>query len=346
MSLRNSNVKIKIPKLLKDKLKNKKINKIYNNFSKSIKIKQDFIVGVSGGPDSLALAFFSKIYSLENRLNVKFLIVDHKLRTESTIEAKQVKKTLKKFFINCEILTWKGKKPKNNIQSLARIKRYNLLISKCKKFKIKNILLAHHQDDLFENFFIRILRGSGLKGLTSFDEKTKINDVNILRPLINQKKDDMLFVSKFVFNFFVNDPSNNDKKFQRIRVRKLISELKKEGLDKRKFANTIKNLKHSEAVINFFVSKNIKKNSIFSKKNGFILNQDFFSQPYEVIFRSLSDLIKLTGKKYYPVRGRKLDKIIDQISQKSFLKLTLGGCIIKKVNQTVIISKEHQNKVT
>ena len=346
MSLRNSNVKIKIPKLLKDKLKNKKINKIYNNFSKSIKIKQDFIVGVSGGPDSLALAFFSKIYSLENRLNVKFLIVDHKLRAESTIEAKQVKKTLKKFFINCEILTWKGKKPKNNIQSLARIKRYSLLISKCKKFRIKNILLAHHQDDLFENFFIRILRGSGLKGLTSFDEKTKINDVNILRPLINQKKDDMLFVSKFVFNFFVNDPSNNDKKFQRIRVRKLISELKKEGLDKRKFANTIKNLKHSEAVINFFVSKNIKNNSIFSKKNGFILNQDFFSQPYEVIFRSLSDLIKLTGKKYYPVRGRKLDKIIDQISQKSFLKLTLGGCIIKKVNQTVIISKEHQNKVT
>ena len=75
--------------------------------------------------------------------------------------------------------------------------------------------MAHHQDDLFENFFIRILRGSGLKGLTSFDEKTKINDVNILRPLINQKKEDMLFVSKFVFNFFVNDPSNNEKKFHK-----------------------------------------------------------------------------------------------------------------------------------
>ena len=59
--------------------------------------------------------------------------------------------------------------------------------------------MAHHQDDLFENFFIRILRGSGLKGLTSFDEKTKINNVNILRPLLNQKKDDMLFVSNFVF---------------------------------------------------------------------------------------------------------------------------------------------------
>ena len=76
------------------------------------------------------------------------------------------------------------------------------------------------------------------------------------------------------------------------------------------------------------------------------MNQDFFFQPYEIIFRSLSDLIKLIGKKYYPVRGKKLDKIINQMSQKSFQKVTLGGCIIKKVNQTVIISKEHQNKVT
>ena len=343
MSLRNLSAKIKIPKLLKNKLKNQKIKKIYNNFVRSFKINQDFIVGVSGGPDSLALAFFAKIYSIENQLNVKFLIIDHKLRRDSTKEAKQVKRILKNFFIDCEILTWKGKKPKNNIQSLARKKRYDLLISKCKKLRFKNILIAHHQDDLFENFFIRILRGSGLKGLISLDAKTTLNDVNILRPLLNQKKDDLLFVSKFVFNFFIKDPSNDEKKFQRIRIRKFLLELKKEGLDDKKFTNTIKNLKHSESVINFFVSKNIKQNSFFSKKNEFILNQDFFSQPYEIIFRSLSDLIKLTGKRYYPVRGRKLDKIINQISQKSFNKRTLGGCIIKKVSQTIIISKEHQN---
>ena len=66
-----------------------------------------------------------------------------------------------------------GKKPTKNIQSIARKKRYELLFSSCKKFKINNILIGHHQDDLFENFFIRILRGSGLKGLVSFDKKTK-----------------------------------------------------------------------------------------------------------------------------------------------------------------------------
>ena len=109
---------------------------------------------------------------------------------------------MKNFFINAEILTWHGKKPHSNIQSLARKKRYELLILKCKKLKINNILLAHHKDDLMENFFMRILRGSGLKGLISFSKKSKIDNINILRPLLELNKKDLQFVSKNVFNFF------------------------------------------------------------------------------------------------------------------------------------------------
>ena len=100
--------------------------------------------------------------------------MDHKLRPESTKESRYVKKILKNFFIDIEILTWHGKKPHSNIQSTARKKRYELIISKCKNLNINNILLAHHQDDLFENFFIRILRGSGLKGLISLSKKVKL----------------------------------------------------------------------------------------------------------------------------------------------------------------------------
>ena len=61
MSRKNLNVIIKIPKLLKDKLKIKKINSIYKRFEKSLNIKDNFAVAVSGGPDSLALAFLAKI---------------------------------------------------------------------------------------------------------------------------------------------------------------------------------------------------------------------------------------------------------------------------------------------
>ena len=341
MSLKNLSVAKKIPKLLKHKLDNKRINQIYKRFEKSLNINQDFIVAVSGGPDSLSLAFLAKIYSLKKDLTSKFFIVDHKLRINSTTEAKEVKKVLKRLSISAEILTWKGKKPIKNIQSLARKKRYELLFDKCMRLRISNILLGHHQDDLFENFFIRILRGSGLKGLISLNKKNSIKNVTLSRPLLDERKNDLEFISKYVFNFYVKDPYNNDEKFQRIKIRKLIEGLKLNGLDQKKFKNTLKNLKYSDEIVKFYVDKNLDENSFFlTKKKQLIIKHNFFEQPHEIVFRSFSDSVKAIGMKYYAPRGKKIDKIINDIKCGRLTKATLGGCIIEKINQTVIISKE------
>ena len=139
MSPKNLNVSNKTHRILLNKLKDKKTLQIYKKFEKNLNIKENFIVAVSGGPDSQALSYLAKIYSIKKLLNVKYCIVDHKLRKNSTTEANFVKKKLKKFSINLNILTWHGTKPKNNIQSIARKKRYNLLVNQAKKFKIKNI---------------------------------------------------------------------------------------------------------------------------------------------------------------------------------------------------------------
>ena len=342
MSLKNLSVKTKVHKDLRNKLNNIRINLIYKRFEKSLNLKENFAVTVSGGADSLSLAFLAKVYSLNNKLKPKYFIVDHKLRKESTNEALKVKKILKKFSINLEILTWRGKKPLKNIQALSRKKRYDLLFSKCDSYKLNNILLGHHQDDLFENFFIRMLRGSGLKGLISLSNKTMINKKNLFRPLLDQKKEDLIFLSQNIFNFYVKDPTNDNEKYQRIKVRKLIEELQKNGLDKKKFLQTIKNLKSSNSIVDYYAKKNLKKNAFFSEKDKrLILNKNFFVQPYEVIFRCLSDSIKLVGQNYYPARGKKLEKIIKVMKNDDPFKLTLGGCIIEKVNQSVIITKEH-----
>ena len=199
MSPKNLNVSKKTHNFLLNKLKDKRILQIYKKFERDLAIKNDFVVAVSGGPDSLALSFLAKILEIKKLVKVKYFIVDHKLRRESTSEAIYVKKILKNYLINLEILSWNGAKPKKNIQSIARDKRYELLISRAKKYKIKNILLGHHLDDLFENFFLRILRGSGLNGLISLDKKTKKNEVNLIRPLINVDKKDLIYISKKIF---------------------------------------------------------------------------------------------------------------------------------------------------
>ena len=341
MSLKNLSVRKKIPKIYKSKLLNQKVNQIFKKFEKSLKIDTDFIVAVSGGADSLALAFLTKIYSLKKNLNPRYFIVDHKLRQGSTNEAHKVKRILKSLKINSQVLTWKGKKPVSNIQSLARDKRYELLFSKCKKLNISNLILGHHMDDLIENFFLRMARGSGLKGLVSFGTNTQIKNINLIRPLIKFDKKDLMFLSKFIFNFYVDDPTNDDIKFNRIKVRNLIKQFKDFGLDKKKFQLTIENLKKSDQSIKFYVEKNKKENSIFNyRKNELILKENFFDNSYEVIFRSLSDLIHLVGKKSNFVRGKKIENILNKIREQKLRKETLGGCVIKMVNHTVILTKE------
>jgi tRNA(Ile)-lysidine synthase len=347
MNLKNLSVQNKKHKKILSQLNQKKISKIYNEFSSSLKVKEDLAVAVSGGPDSLALAYLTKCYSLKNKIKVKYYIVNHMLRKEASSEAEIVKKVLKKIDIQCTILNWNGEKPLKSIQAKARDKRYSLLVNECKKNNIKYLLLGHHLNDLFENFLIRIVRGSGLNGLISFNKSTKYRDQNLklIRPLLNLEKKDLLYISNEVFSFFVNDPSNINKDYKRTRIRNLLYSLEKEGLDTRKLKLTINNLKDSDESIKFYVDRNLKKNVVFLKrKNICILSYDFFDQAHEIIFRSLSNIIQRLGKKYYPVRGKSTNELIERINKKSFTKVTLGGCFIERVNETILISQENSHK--
>jgi len=343
MNLKNLNVQNQKHKKILSKLNKKKISKIYNKFSGSLNLKKDFAVAVSGGPDSLALAYLTKCYSLKNKIKVKYYIVNHKLRKESSLEAETVRKVLKKIDIKCTILNWNGKKPSKKIQATARDKRYSLLVNECKKNSIKYLLLGHHLNDLFENFFIRIVRGSGLNGLISLNKNIKYRDqdLSILRPLLDLEKKELLHISNEVFSFFVKDPSNTNENYKRTRIRNLLDSLEKEGLDIKKLKLTIDHLKDSNESIKFYVNKNLKNNVVFLKsKNNYILSYDFFNQSHEVIFRSLSNLIQKLGKKYYPVRGKSINELVKKINGRSFKKITLGGCFVERVNDTILISKE------
>ena len=77
MSQKNLNVQNKTHKFLLDKLKDKRTLRIYKKFEKNLKVKKSVIVAVSGGSDSLALSFLTKIYSLKKSLDVKFLLFNN-----------------------------------------------------------------------------------------------------------------------------------------------------------------------------------------------------------------------------------------------------------------------------
>ena len=348
MRKKNLSVKKKIHNFYFKKLNDPRIKRIYLNFKKNISshITTGFCVAVSGGVDSMALSFLAKLYSLENNKKSYFLIVDHKLRKNSTIEANLVKKKLKSFQISSNILTIKKKKISTNTQSFARDNRYKLMIKQSSIKKIDMILTAHHSDDLVENFLIRLLRGSGLRGLSSFSKiksKIKFDDkIFILRPLINLPKKDLVYISKNTFNFNVNDPYNLDDKFLRVKIRKLISNLEDDGLTFNKFKLSLNNLSKSNYAIDYYVQKNINDNSNYLKlTKTIILKDDFLKQPDEIVFRSFSEVLQKVGKKDNFTRGVKVDNLLKYLSSRSnYSKKTLSGCIIQKLENSVIISPE------
>ena len=348
MKKKNLSVKNKIYNFYFKKLDDPKIKKIYLNFKKRITshITNGFCVAVSGGVDSMALSFLAKCYSIENNKKVYFFIVDHKLRKNSTFEANSLKKKLNSFQIPCKILTVKKQKISTNIQSFARNNRYKLIFKQSLIKKIDMILTAHHSDDLVENFFIRLIRGSGLKGLISFSKirsKIKFDDkIFILRPLINIPKKDLFYITKNTFNFYVNDSSNLDDKFLRVKIRKLISNLEEDGLTFSKLKLSLNNLSKSNYAIDYYVKKNINDNSNYLKlTKAIILKEDFLKQPDEIVFRSLSEVIQKVGKKNTFTRGAKIDNLLKYLkSINNFSKKTLSGCIIQKFENSVIISPE------
>ena len=334
-------------KAKKDKLlvKNPKILNFYKKFKstifKNIK-KQSFALAVSGGSDSLCLAYFSKIYSYEFGSKIHVLIVDHKLRKKSGNEALKVKNILKKRKISSKILTWKGKIPKSNIQKNARFIRYSLISNYCSKKNIKYLITAHHEDDQIENFLIRLLRGSGLTGLSSMSLKTKYNNyLKIIRPFLNLKKKDLKYVTLNYFKTYIKDPSNKDEKFLRVRIRKYRRNMEKEGLDTRKIIKTVDNLESANQALNFYKNKALYKHVSFIAKNKCLINKQIFSnEAGEIIFKSFSDILSLISGKYYPPRSKKVINLIDRIKKSKFIKSTLGGCVVEERDNFILISKE------
>ena len=335
----------KIAKNNKYLFKDSKILNFYKKFRsiilKDIKDKS-FALAVSGGSDSLCLAYFSKIYSSEFGNKIQVLIVDHNLRKESHKEALKVKDILKKKRIKSTILRWKGKIPISNVQKNARDLRYMLISNYCLKKNIKYLTTAHHGDDQIENFFIRLLRGSGLTGLSSMTTNAKYSSqLKIIRPFLHFKKMDLNYVTSNYFKTYIEDPSNEDEKFLRVRIRKYRKYMEREGLDTRKIIKTVDNLVSANEALNFYKNKALYKHATFISKNKCLINRKIFSEEAgEIIFKSFSDILSLVSGTYYPPRSKKIISLISRIKKDKFSKSTLGGCILEEKDNFILISKE------
>lgn len=182
---------------------------------------ETIIIGVSGGPDSTALAYI--LHSLQYELGFHLHIAhyNHHLRRSAISDQKFVEQMAEQLNIPCSIGHWKNPNAlkKGSLEDAARRRRFKFFNQLAKKIGARTIVLAHTEDDLAETVLMRILRGTGLQGLRGILPRREMDGISFVRPLLSTKKDAILaFLKKKNIPFRI-DPSNKQTKFFRNKVR-------------------------------------------------------------------------------------------------------------------------------
>ena len=320
----------------------KELSVIFLNFKNKLDVlkKKKYLVAVSGGPDSLALAALSKAYSFCKKTKFYYVLIDHNIRKNSSLEAIKVKHLLKKKYLNLRVFINK-KKITKNIQAEARNARYNILINFCKKNNIKIILTAHNLEDQVETFLMRLSRGSGLKGLSSMKPISKINNqVSLFRPLLDTQKKFLIKISKTIFGKYFRDPSNKNEKYLRTKVRNLKKPLEKSGIKYEKIFKSIQNLSYSKTTLERYLNNIFKE--LIKKVNGeiFINFKKFIELNNDIKIDLINQSIKQLKSNYYDLRSKKVENLIKSLDKKEFKKSTLGGCVFFKKGEDLCLKVE------
>lgn len=177
--------------------------------------QESFVVAVSGGPDSLCILDVLYLLSQKTSSTIHVVHVNYGLRgKDSELDEELVCKRAKAYGIDLSVFHPK-KTASSNLEEKLRAVRYLLLEKVRKEKKATLIAVAHHQDDQAETFLLRLLRGSGMRGLSSMLPKNG----HIVRPLIETSRKDILRYLTERDLPYRTDTSNEQATFLRNRVR-------------------------------------------------------------------------------------------------------------------------------
>ena len=305
-------------------------------FKKSSRV----VIGVSGGPDSLALASLYANWAQDVRTNCFAIIIDHGLRTNSAEEAFSAKAELEKLQLNSKVIKINKTPPSGNIQNWARIQRFELLTLEARLFR-GVLMLGHHLDDQIETLYLRLAHNSGPIGLLGIKKERLFHSVKIIRPLLEEKKANLraYCVDKNIRS--IEDPSNSVIKFDRVRARTHLL------MDKKLSIQLLKLRQHIEKIVYVFrghcllwCSKHIKiKLPIFAS----LPLGKFISLPESMRAYILQQLLWQIGAANYPASNKSIKMGLSKII--SSKKFTLGGCIIIVKKERIELHSERKRNI-
>jgi tRNA(Ile)-lysidine synthase len=209
------------------------------------------VLAVSGGPDSVALMWLAARWrrSLARGPDLLAVTIDHGLREEAAREARDVKQLARALKVEHRTMRWSGAKPNTGVPAAARAERYRLLAQAARRVGASHVLTAHTRDDQAETLLMRLLRGSGIVGLSAMARESERDGVILARPLLGVAKSRLIATLDSAGIGYANDPTNHDTVFTRPRLRALLPLLAAEGGDARGLARLAARLARANAAV-------------------------------------------------------------------------------------------------
>lgn len=292
-------------------------------------------IGVSGGSDSMALLYCLTKWAKQRAIKLFALTVDHNLRKESRQEAQAVAEWAEKWGVEHQILIWENPEITKGMQAKARKARFDLMLSFCKKHKIEYLALAHHLEDQAETFLMRLARGSGVDGLSAMLPVKEFSGIKIIRPFLKISSQGFkAFLQQNQITWF-EDPSNQNHEYQRVRIRKLMPQLDREGLTSQVLAKTAEQMQRVRSLLEHETARRLQKNIVLYQEGYIDVEPEIFKlDEEEIIWRCLKNIIMCVSGLEYPLRLEQLSRLAQSLKDlDQFKGATLSGCRILKVQR-------------
>ena len=299
------------------------------------------VVGVSSGPDSMCL-----LDLLEKKTN-KIVVchINHNIRKESITEENYIKEYCKNHKLIFESMTIKEYK-ENNFENEARKIRYNFYEKILKKYNSNKLFLAHHGDDLIETVLMKIERGSNIEGYAGIKRISKLNNYEIIRPLLSYTKKDIINYDKSHNITYFIDSSNTNTDYTRNWYRHKVLPILKE-----KNPNIhLKFLKYSETLqeYNNFVDRIIEKKLPNIYKNKIInihkLNEENEFIKKNILYYIINDIYNNKSNIITEKHIQSILSIINNNKPNLTIDMPQNKVLVKEYNKLYI--KEKSNNIT
>ena len=294
-------------------------------------------VAVSGGADSLCLAILMARWAGRLGGRVTALSVDHGLRAEAGEEVRRVGDWLEPKGIDHRVLPWLGPKPVTGVQAAARAARYRLLGDWCREAGILHLALAHTREDQAETFLLRLGAGSGPDGLAAMAAVRETPDVRLLRPLLGVGKAVLRATLEAEGQEWIEDPSNRDTAFARVRVRRAMEE---GGLEASGLALAAHRFGRARVALEAAASALLAR-AVWVHPAGYawLDPEELMAAPDDVSLRALGRIVTAVGGREHGPRVEKLERLHGELGAETLAR-TLSGCRIISAAGKVLACRE------